>query len=199
MTATRERGRPASYAPRPSRPRKPKKSRGRRSLLTPEVQAAIVKSLQAGVFQEMAAHSGGIEVCTYFSWLSRGRTEKERRESGGSPDRKESIYVNFVDAVSKARAMAVTRAVASIQKAGLDGDWKAFVWWLSHSYPEQYRRELPESGRRDGQLDYVPATFEVLPKNGEKIVTSLPIDEESTLAALHAVLEIEAQHAERDE
>ena len=42
------------------------------------------------------------------------------------------------EAVLKARAEAVVRAVTQIQKAAHQGDWKAAAWWLERALPETY-------------------------------------------------------------
>lgn len=38
--------------------------------------------------------------------------------------------------VTKARAEAIIRAVAQIQKAAHQGDWKAAAWWLERNVPD---------------------------------------------------------------
>jgi hypothetical protein len=48
--------------------------------------------------------------------------------------------------VVKARAEAVVRAVAQIQKAAHQGDWKAAAWWLERQMPEAYGVKKQETG-----------------------------------------------------
>lgn len=40
--------------------------------------------------------------------------------------------------IIKARAEAIVRAVAQIQKAANQGDWKAAAWWLERTAPAVY-------------------------------------------------------------
>lgn len=50
--------------------------------------------------------------------------------------------------IVKARAEAIVRAVAQIQKAAHQGDWKAAAWWLERQAPELYGQKRKEDGER---------------------------------------------------
>lgn len=50
------------------------------------------------------------------------------------------------DAIFKARAEAIVRAVAQIQKAANQGDWKAAAWWLERSMPTVYGQKRASKG-----------------------------------------------------
>lgn len=72
--------------------------RGRPSLLTPRLQAAIVASVKAGAFYGHAAEAAGISRNTFFEWMARG----EGRD--GRPSTPE--FADFANEVSRARAQA---------------------------------------------------------------------------------------------
>ena len=45
------------------------------------------------------------------------------------------------DEIVRLRAEAVVRAVAQIQKAAHQGDWKAAAWWLERALPAKYGKQ----------------------------------------------------------
>ena len=68
--------------------------------LTPERHTAIVTAILAGNYAETAARYADITPATYYNWMKRGADAKTGR------------YMEFVDAVDKARGQAERRAVA---------------------------------------------------------------------------------------
>jgi transposase-like protein len=112
----------------------------RRSKLTPETQQAIINALNSGNWLETAAHYAGIASATLYNWLDRGRIERERIDADEEPYESESAYVEFLEAVEKARSQAQVRAVGLIQKAAIDGTWQAAAWFLERSDPQRWGR-----------------------------------------------------------
>ena len=115
--------------------------RGRKSKLTPEVQAEIVSSIQVGVYAKTAAAAAGINETTYYEWLQRGR---EARENGRA-----SKYRDFLEEIETADAQAEKQHFNMIvrQAAGSrtsPGDWKAAAWILERKYPEKYGRKVAQ-------------------------------------------------------
>jgi hypothetical protein len=74
---------------------------GRRSKLTPETQAAIVKWIRKGAFDYIAAEAAGIDESTFRRWMRAG-------ENGNAK------YRPFHTAVRQARADARREAEAEI-------------------------------------------------------------------------------------
>ena len=101
---------------------------GRPTKLTPEVQERIVQALRAGNYQETAAAYAGIGESTFYEWMERGRDEPG------------SVYSEFVEAVTKAKADAEVRDVALIDKAATDGSWQAAAWKLERKFPHRWGR-----------------------------------------------------------
>lgn len=127
--------------------------------LTPEVQEKIVSALNAGNYQDTAARYAGITRATFYNWLERGRIERERIESGEKPSKSEAIYVEFIEAIEQARANAEVRAVALIQKAATEGNWRAAQFFLERSHPQRWgalnRTEIsgPQGGPIETMID----------------------------------------------
>ena len=103
---------------------------GRPTKLTPEVQDKIVNALRAGNYQETAAKYAGISDKTFYEWMRRGESD----------DPKEAIFVEFRQAVEKAKSDAEVRDVALIDKAASDGTWQAAAWKLERKYPHRWGR-----------------------------------------------------------
>jgi hypothetical protein len=74
---------------------------GRPTKLTPEIQEIIVDAIRRGSFDHVAATAAGIGKSTFMRWLAAG--------GRGSP-----LYVEFHEAVSRARAEARISAEARV-------------------------------------------------------------------------------------
>ncbi len=124
------------------KPKEPKK-RGRQGFLTPDLQEKIVELIRLGNYAEDAAGASGISRSTFFAWMVRGKTEQERlRAYPNSPVRPdEAIYLEFMNAVEKARDEATARNVAIIQREASKGTWQAAAWWLERTRQHTFGRK----------------------------------------------------------
>jgi len=75
---------------------------GRRTLLTDEVQATIIKYVSAGAYDYIAAEAVGVTATTFWNWMRWG--------AKGNPR-----YVAFFEAVTKAKAEARLTAEARVK------------------------------------------------------------------------------------
>ena len=99
---------------------------GRPSKLNAEVINSIQQWLRMGYFVEDAARMSGVHKTTLYRWLEKGREEREAGE--------ESLYVDFCNAMEKARAEAEGMFLSSIKTAASRGQWQAAAWWLERSF-----------------------------------------------------------------
>jgi len=76
---------------------------GRRTKLTPEVQASIVKLIRAGAFDYQASLASGIDASTFYRWMKAGEDA-------------DSVYRPFCTEVQQARAEARTAAEIQVRK-----------------------------------------------------------------------------------
>ncbi len=127
----------------------------RRSKLTPETQQAIVNALNSGNWLETAASYAGIAPATLYNWLERGRNERDRIDNDEDARPEEAHYVEFLEAVEKARSQAQVRAVGLIQKAAIDGTWQAAAWFLERSNPQHWGRyhRMEVTGKDGGAVE----------------------------------------------
>ena len=147
----------------------------RPSKLTDEVQENICNWLKLGYYQEDAAIMAGISPSTYYEWMKKGDSERIALESGEDalalpehplpapeeePKEIEVVYrfMEFSEAVKKARAEAEGAHIRNIRKAADNGVWQASAWFLERSHPKKW-------GKRS-QLDVIaendePIQFEI--------------------------------------
>lgn len=108
-----------------------KRTRGRPSKLTPEVQKKIVKALQAGNYRAVAARFAGVSYESLITWVGRGRTA-----TGGK-------FHDFYDAVIGAETKAEMDMVkVIIRDAKFDA--KHAKWFLSHRHRERWADNLAQ-------------------------------------------------------
>ncbi|RME86622.1 MAG: hypothetical protein D6785_03015 [Planctomycetota bacterium] len=113
---------------------------GRHSKLTPEIQEAIVKSIQNGCTYKEAVEKVGIGISTFFLWMEKGRKGKSGK------------YVEFMEAIKKAEAKAISFAVSCIFESARKGQWQAAAWWLERRFPEDWGKK--EFMQVDGNMNF---------------------------------------------
>lgn len=96
----------------------------------------LLDALKGGVDINTASQFAGINYSTVYRWVERGQRENERQEQGLEPDPAEAEFYELWQSMRKARAEAVVRNMAQIQKAANQGDWKAAAWWLERATPK---------------------------------------------------------------
>lgn len=104
---------------------------GQPTKLTPARHAAIIADIEAGNYFETACRANGIGKSTAYGWLDRGKAERERieagltdtqrTENGDPPAHLERRYLEFSDAVERARARAEEKHLANVQRIALGG------------------------------------------------------------------------------
>jgi len=127
---------------------------GRTTKLTPQVHENIVRAVTAGVPVVQAAQLVGIGQSTVLQWLQRGEGRAKRSA--------EARYVEFVEAITRARAFDEARRLARLEQAGRGGavihektttfadgrqvvertyappDWRSDAWYLERAYSDRW-------------------------------------------------------------
>jgi Tfp pilus assembly protein FimT len=103
--------------------------------------------------------------------MEKGRKEQERIEAGLEPNEAESDFLEFFNAVEKAKAEAVSRNVAIIQKSAHSGTWQAAAWWLERTQQQIFGRkqQLEHTGAEGQPIKLEVSTQEI----EEKVKTIL--------------------------
>jgi hypothetical protein len=122
--------------------------RGRRSKLTPTLQQYLVRALSVGCTHRAACQYAGIHYATFYRWLHTG-------ETGKAP------YDDFCNAIKRAEAEGVLRALEQIHAAG-DTDWRAAAWLLERRYPEEFSKRRVVEQQHTGTVQHGHAWIERL-------------------------------------
>jgi hypothetical protein len=123
---------------------------GRKTKLTPEVQAKIVQALGVGTTHAHACQYAGIHHDTFYFWLQKG--------AEGTPP-----YSEFSAAVKNAEGQAVVGWMALIDRAARGGNWQAAAWKLERRYPKDYGRRVVDLG--EDTLAVLAARLDRLPEH----------------------------------
>jgi hypothetical protein len=109
-------------------------------LVEEEVEKALLDYIRIGTPVRKAVAAVGIAEKTFYNWMTRGLTERERLATvpNAKPNPTEGIFLQFLQGVERARGEAITKKVAVIAKAGNEGDWRAAAWWLERQNPEDF-------------------------------------------------------------
>jgi len=135
--------------------RKPtKKVIGRTSLLlNAEIYQTLLDYIRMGTPITHAVSAAGISSKAFYNWMARGMSERERLATipNAKENPREIIYVRFVHNVERTRAEAITKKIATVTKASIEGDWRAAAWWLERQVPNEFGKiDRLEVGRNDG-------------------------------------------------
>ncbi len=112
-------------------------------LLTEQVRAEIVRNLESGTTLEVAAQAAGVTRRTLRNWLAAGEQAETTVEHGERLSARQQSYLDLHEAARAARARAQVRALATVQKAALDGSWQAAAWFLERVYPDEFSAKRP--------------------------------------------------------
>jgi len=125
--------------------KKSKKSLGRPSKITLEIQEKICSAMLMGAYIETAAAYASINKQTLYTWMKKGNAQKA------------GIYRTFLDAIEQAMSKCELRDLEAIDKVAtgrpekqdINGNiisqsmapnWKAAAWRLERKYPKKWGR-----------------------------------------------------------
>jgi hypothetical protein len=109
-------------------------------LLNDEMIEKAKKYISAGNYANVVCQYLGISEVTYYKYINKGEEDIKNNI--------DSIFVKFIKAIKEAEAEAEMRAVASIQKAGSEGNWTAYAWYLERKHKKRWsqKQEIEHSG-----------------------------------------------------
>ena len=121
------------------------KTGGRTAILLDDVKREeLLNLIVLGLPVNKAVAMVNIAESTFYHWMSRGMTERDRLATipDARPKPEEKIYLEFLESLTRARAEAIAKKVAVISSAASQGDWKASAWWLERQVPEEFGKPL---------------------------------------------------------
>jgi transposase len=120
------------------------RSRGRKTVLTRQLQEKICQLIRAGTYDYVAAEASGISRTTFFDWVRRGEGRSDRATA--------PAYVQFVNAIRLAHAEARAAAEVTVKKTDVK-------WWLSRMHRDKPgapgwsdKQQVEVTGKEDAPL-----------------------------------------------
>ena len=143
---------------------------GRPTKFTQSTRDTIIGAIRAGNYPDAAALYAGIDVRTFYRWMSRGELE-EPGEAGEAGEAEEGGYRQFYQGVKRAEGVAEVGKLSIISRAAMgspveyvmnkageltydkegrpivsreekDPIWTAAAWQLERRSPEKFGRRL---------------------------------------------------------
>ena len=140
-------------SPRPTMiPAKADDDMGAPTKLTEETAKIILEVIGQGAYLRTACQAAGISEDSLILWRKKG-------EAGEEP------YHGFSVALKQAEANNVTRRLARIEAAAIEGNWTADAWYLERRYPDEWGRRVQEQ-RHSGSIEVTGAREELARKLG---------------------------------
>jgi transposase len=147
---------------------------GRPTVLTPDVQAAIVDALRKGNYRSTAAAAAGIHRNSLTNWEKWG-------EEGREP------YADFVTAMQQAEAQAEMDLVSEIRNAepGIPTVkspdlWQAKAWILERRYGGKWCARVKQQVAEN--VEALTSKLKAKPELHQQVVDVLSADEEPATA-----------------
>jgi transposase len=112
---------------------------GRPTKLTPARREQLASLVRTGVPVETAALAPGIHRDSFFAWVRRGQDALVARDQGETVEARELPYLEFAEAIARARAEAEVEAVQIVNTA-MERDWRAAAWLLERLSPARWGR-----------------------------------------------------------
>jgi hypothetical protein len=120
----------------------------------------VIEALNAGAFLDDACAYAGISRTAAYESLSKGKDARAIvEEHGKAPDTltdNQRAYLDFANAVEKARATVAVQSLAVIRQAAAKGTWQAAAWYLERTMPHKFGRFQ----RPDDEVQEVTLTAE---------------------------------------
>jgi hypothetical protein len=105
--------------------------------ITEKELADIVTAIRTGSDLETACHFAGASTAHVYKTVELGKIMENTKTK--NPD--EIFAIKLWLELKQARAQAIVRSVAYVQKAAQDGDWRAAAWWLERAVPTSYSKQ----------------------------------------------------------
>jgi len=105
----------------------------------------ILEALTQGAFLEHACAYANVSRAAAYEWISKGKDARAQLEEHDDDRSKlnenQLAYMDFADAVERARGVAIVASLHTIRKAAAEGTWTAAAWYLERTQPQHFGRQ----------------------------------------------------------
>jgi hypothetical protein len=106
---------------------------------------SLIEALRNGTDLETACAFAEVSAPEVYRMLELGKYEAEKVFAGSEPDPNMAPNLDLWQTLKKARADAIVKNVAYVQRAAKNGTWQAAAWWLERSVPETFGKRSKEN------------------------------------------------------
>lgn len=99
---------------------------------------ALVEALRNGTDLDTACAFAELSAPEIYRMLEAGKYEAEKVFAGADADPEAEQGLELWQTLKKARADAIVKNVAFVQRAAQNGTWQAAAWWLERAVPETF-------------------------------------------------------------
>ena len=99
------------------------------------------KAIKLGMNNIKASEFAGFSDKVLYKWINQGEADLEEGQ--------ETIFVEFVDTLKKARAECQAFHLQNVIKAGQNGNWQASAWILERLFPTSFGQNRQETSEED--------------------------------------------------
>jgi len=148
---------------------------------------ALLALIEVGNFFTVACRCAGVSAEVFNKWMKLGADPGSTSKSTVDPESAKEPYYSFARLVRQKEALAESRAVEQIQKAG-DRDWRAAAHFLGTRSPNRWGMGRSPNGTGNGtsaqvQVGNTRVTI-TLPDNGRADRVALEDTQEEYVAAI---------------
>ena len=160
--------------------------RGRKTILNAKMIENIALMIRSGAYVYAACAAVGISEAAYHKWINKGEDELARRTDEDDPvvDKSQQVYVDFVEAITRAEALAEIEATNRIRKLATAVEGKNAVdprvrleadkFFLERRYRDRWGRSSNHTGKVEVEQS---GKIEVENTGNTPIVFRVPVPE----------------------
>ena len=139
----------------------------RRTKCTKKMTDRICELLETGFTHRLACKAVCIDPQTFYNWRRKGQVQTR------------GVYRTFFERTSEAEAKCLENALATIQIASIEGNWKAAAWVAERRFRYSQKTEITGADggpividttmASDEALDAALAKLDATPQGGQKV------------------------------
>lgn len=124
--------------------------------LTPEKIELVRQLLEEGHYAVTVQRAVGISHTTWHTYIDYGQEIQDRLEAEEITEAdltdSDRLYLDFIEAVKEAEAIAEMKALNTITKASIK-QWQAAAWYLERKFKDRWGRETQHDTTGANALD----------------------------------------------
>lgn len=122
--------------------------------INPETLEKLKQALSIGATLKMACSFSNIGYSTFFKWRKIAKEAILKKEEGKRLSKQEKNLIEFEESIKTAEVQGAIKALARLQKAAQEGEWKVDAWLLERRW--NYTRHNSIQTEQEEELTLEP-------------------------------------------